>query len=306
MSFALGDFRYRAYTPQGAKSRQARERAWAPGGHRNQLCEPAREAPRVGLVGRPALHSTQVPVNANGLRKSFLGLAIFGAALLAAIPSPASPSDSPPSEASHARAYVVAAIGDSLTDTRVGGGLYMRLLQARCPQSRFDAYGVGGQRTDHMRWRLARDLFGEGAWAVSPRPPYTHMLTLGGVNDLVASPRGYASTQSIRDNLSAMWKVARARGVKVIALDVPPWSTRGAVRDLRLGATRRLNSWILSQPATGTVDAAVDIHARLVGDDGISLRPEFRRFHNDFIHWNRRGHEVVAEELFHDVFSDCQ
>ena len=202
--------------------------------------------------------------------------------------------------------YSVAALGDSLTDTRAGGGLYLRMLAQRCPRSRFDAHGVGGQRTDHMKWRLGRDIWGDGDRRATKRPAYSHLIVLGGVNDLVASPRGYANTDSIRRNLLTIWRQARGRGLIVIALTVPPWTSPGPVRDLRIAATDRLNEWMLRQAQEGNVDRVVNIHDRLVAADGVSLDPAYRRFRTDFVHWNERGHQVVADTLYGEVFADCR
>ena len=58
-------------------------------------------------------------------------------------------------------AYVVAAIGDSLTDPRVNGGLYLRYLcQALPRKSGFDSYGKGGEMVNQMRRRFAADVLG--------------------------------------------------------------------------------------------------------------------------------------------------
>src|SRR5689334_6399652 len=67
----------------------------------------------------------------------------------------------------------VAAIGDSLTDARSNGGKFLDLLRERCPRSRFDNYGKGGQMVNQMRRRFAGDLFGPG------RPSYTHVIVFG-------------------------------------------------------------------------------------------------------------------------------
>lgn len=58
--------------------------------------------------------------------------------------------------------YVVHAMGDSLTDARSGGGKFLDILRQRCPQSRFDNYGKGGEMVSQMRRRFADDLFAPG------------------------------------------------------------------------------------------------------------------------------------------------
>ncbi|MCC6901508.1 MAG: SGNH/GDSL hydrolase family protein [Polyangiaceae bacterium] len=201
--------------------------------------------------------------------------------------------------------YVVAAVGDSLTDTRAGGGKYLKALSERCPESRFDAYGVGGQRTDHMRWRLPDHLFGRGT-PLRPRPSYTHVIILGGVNDLAAATPREARIDSIKRNLSQMYKTARDRGVSVVALTIPPWGRLRGARDKRAEATDALNDWIRDQAPSGAVDHAVDIHGVLSCGDPQVLCPKNRRFPNDNVHWGALGHQVVADQLYRDVFSDCR
>jgi len=237
---------------------------------------------------------------------SIVPLAVLGLVGLPSMASGGEASPNPGQGEAPKTVYTVAAIGDSLTDTRVGGGRYMGWLKQRCPESRFDAYGVGGQRTDHLRWRLASDIFGEGLRAPSARPRYSHLIVLGGVNDLVASPPGYGNTDSIRRNLAFIWGAARSRGMVVIALSVPPWTAPGPRHDERIPATARLNSWMSEQQRLGSVDYVVDSHVRLAGEDGVSLLRAYRRESTDFIHWNAVGHEVIAEALFQEVFSDCR
>ena len=203
------------------------------------------------------------------------------------------------------RRYVVAAIGDSLTDERVGGGLYMKVLSERCRGSRFDAFGVGGQRTDHMRWRFRRDVFGAGLPPGQARPDYTHVLVLGGINDLAAGTPRSVSVGRIQKNLSAMYESARRRGLAVVALTIPPWMGARGMPDARRRATSLLNDWILDQRGQGKVTHAVDIRPPLrCGEDAV-LCPAYRRFADDPIHWGHRGHEVVGELLQKKLFADC-
>jgi len=210
-----------------------------------------------------------------------------------------------PCTASAKRTYTVAAIGDSLTDVRVGGGRYLGALARRCPLSRFDAYGVGGQRTNHMRWRFLEDVFGVGAARRAAKPAYTHVIVLGGINDLSAAPTTGVGLHDIQRNLTFMYQAARARGVKVVALTLPPWGYAPG-RDLRPEVTRLLNRWILSLPTAGAVDFAVDIHPLLSCGDADALCDRFRIRPDDAVHWNEAGHEVVAEALVRAVFGDCQ
>ncbi|HEX7668037.1 MAG TPA: SGNH/GDSL hydrolase family protein, partial [Polyangiaceae bacterium] len=155
------------------------------------------------------------------------------------------------------RAYAVAAIGDSLTDPRSNGGRYLRLLAERCPESRFDSYGKGGEMVNQMRRRFAADVLG-----IPPdpgKPRYTDVIVFGGVNDLYSDLTAGRTVKKITTDLSAMYVAAREHGLRVVAVTVTPWG--GFSRyftPARAATTAELNHWILAQPAAGTVDFAVD------------------------------------------------
>jgi lysophospholipase L1-like esterase len=200
--------------------------------------------------------------------------------------------------------YVVAAIGDSLTDQRIGGGRYLAALAKRCPQSRFDAYGVGGQRTNHMRWRFLHDVFGIGARG-KDQPQYTHVIVLGGINDLSAASMYGVDLRDIQKNLSYMYRAARVRGVQLVALTLPPWGYVPGGKDRRPEATHQLNAWILAEGQAGRVAHVVDVHPLLSCGDPDALCPRYRIWKQDAIHWNEAGHEVVADALYREVFADC-
>jgi hypothetical protein len=245
--------------------------------------------------------------------KPGLWIAAVAALGVLALPAPAASRDlgaAPPCELPGAegggRRYLVAAIGDSLTDLRVGGGRYVRYLGRRCPGSRFDAYGVGGQQTSHMRWRFLHDVFGVGQREGPRKPRYSHVIVLGGVNDLTAGTLGSARIERIRDNLSFMYAEARRRGVQVVALTVPPWGRLRGVRDRRRQATESLNAWIAGQAGAGHVDHVVALRPLLeCGATGV-LCPRYRLLPQDDVHWGLAGHEVVARELHARVFADCR
>ena len=220
----------------------------------------------------------------------------------AATPAPPAGASSPPPETR--RRHVVAAIGDSLTDTRVGGGRYMSYLAEKCPKSRFDAYGVGGQQTRHMRWRFTQDLFGDGLRGAPPKPAYTDVIVLGGVNDLSGGTVDEARLAKTREQLSWMYRTGHERGLRVIALTVPPWGGWRRAHDRRV--TEEINGWILGRQAAGEVDVAIDIHPLLTCGDDEQLCARFRMTPRDTIHWSPAGHETVASAVQRAAFSDCE
>jgi lysophospholipase L1-like esterase len=217
--------------------------------------------------------------------------------VLSATPAPGSAEGEP-----EGRRYVVAAIGDSLTDPRSGGGKYLRALAERCPGSRFDAYGVGGQRSDHMRWRFAHDVLGHGR--ARPAPRYSHVIVLAGINDLLGASIHHAPIARIQRNLSSMYQQARKHGIEVIAVTIPPWGRLAGVGDARARATDALNAWLLARP--DSVEIVADIRPALGCGDPRSLCPRLRRHPNDLVHWNTDGHRAVADVLLRAAFSDCR
>lgn len=203
------------------------------------------------------------------------------------------------------RRYVVAAMGDSLTDPRSHGGKYLQWLQKSCPQSRFDSYGVGGQMVNQMRKRLSRDVLGKPADKDHPKPRYSHLLVLGGINDICSDRTAHRSNSKIMRDLSAMYRAAREHGIRVVALTLPPWGgfTRFYNRR-RAASTFALNRWILAQQGAGKVDAVLDVFPLLSCGDRELLCPEYGW--PDKVHWSKAGHEVVGKALHAQVFANCR
>ena len=240
------------------------------------------------------------------LRLVAICLAFSGFAVAAPQDGSSAAAKAPPQAASAQpkKRYVVAAIGDSLSDARVGGGKYLTDLRRRCPQSRFDPYGVGGQQTLHMRWRI-ESVLAQHHRMPAKRVVYSHVIVFGGVNDLSAGSVTHPTVARTQSNLSSMYDHARKRGLSVVALTLPPWGKLAGDYDKRGAATRRLNTWIVSRKNAKAVDDVVDIHPLLSCEDPNELCPAYRRFPNDRVHWNQAGHKVVTEALHRQVFSDC-
>jgi lysophospholipase L1-like esterase len=234
-----------------------------------------------------------------GERRGPLLVAASGAtalALLLRIPSARAQADaSAPSPA------VVAAIGDSLTDPRARGGKYLDVLRARCPRSRFDSYGVGGQMVNQMRRRFDDDLFTPG------KPAYTHVIVFGGVNDLYSDLTAGRTPALIEKDLAFMYDDAHQHGAKVVAMTVAPWGGFTRYFNAPRGrATLEVNRWILSQRASGGVDAVVDAHALLSCGDPATLCPRYTPPFHDGIHFGDEGHRVLGEALLAEAFSRCE
>ena len=157
--------------------------------------------------------------------------------------------------------YQVAAIGDSLTDARSHGGKYLAYLRERCPESRFDNYGKGGENVQQMRRRFMRDVLGDPRDRRHKKPSYTHVIVFGGVNDLLRDQVAGRSTDKILRDLDGMYEMARSAGVNVVGITLSPWGgLKGYYNPRRAKATRDVNEWLLAQWHEGKIDHAVDAY----------------------------------------------
>jgi lysophospholipase L1-like esterase len=224
----------------------------------------------------------------------------LGGALAAMVAASPRASADPPK-----RAYVVAAMGDSLTDPKSHGGVYLRDLQQRCPESRFDSYGIGGQMVNQMNHRFVRDIVGDPGDASKPK--YTHVIVFGGVNDLYSDLTAGRTVPKIEADLSSMYRVAHEHGIQVIALTVTPWGGfHRYYNPSRAATTAELNRWILGLPAAHTVDFAVDVNPLLSCGNAEEICDAYSAPFKDGIHFGPKGHEKIAEALYTQVFSDCR
>jgi lysophospholipase L1-like esterase len=227
--------------------------------------------------------------------------AAFVAAAAAAAPDGTSSPEAP------RRVYSVAAIGDSLTDPKSHGGKYLDRLRLRCPESRFDAHGRGGNMVNQMRRRFARDVLGEPADPGSPKPSYGHVIVFGGVNDIYSDVTAGRTPRLIARDLAAMYAAARAHGMRVVAVTVAPWGGfKRYFTPKRGAATRALNAWIRTQRDAGTVDHVVDAWSLLSCGVPDRLCKRFVKPFNDGLHFGPAGHELLGDALWREAFSDCR
>jgi lysophospholipase L1-like esterase len=209
-----------------------------------------------------------------------------------------------PADAQDLSPCAVAAIGDSLTDSRSQGGKYLDYLRQKSPASRFDNYGKGGEMVNQMRRRFARDLFGEPGQS---KPKYTHVIIFGGVNDLYSDLTAGRTPAKVERDLSEMYRIANERGIKVVAIDVAPWGGfHRYFNASRAAATLELNRWILAQVQDGTVVASVDAYSLLSCGTPEMLCEDFNGPFRDGIHFNQAAHYKLGEALYQQVFKACR
>jgi lysophospholipase L1-like esterase len=196
------------------------------------------------------------------------------------------------------RTYVVAAVGDSLTDygSPLGGG-YLRVLERECPKSRFDNYGKGAAMVNQMRKRFRDQVLGPDA------ARYTHVIVFGGINDLYSDLTAHRTNEKISSDLRQMYDWSHEAGAKVVAVGVAPWGGFSKYWNERREAnTVALNAWML-----GEVGAAVDhfVDAKQLLACGTKLCPEYEKPFRDGIHFGKAGHAVLGAALKAQVFPDC-
>ncbi len=234
---------------------------------------------------------------------SLLAVVAAFVSLLATLPSEA--QGKRPHRAKVKRRYVVAAVGDSLTDPQSRGGKYLQWLQRRCPKSRFDNYGVGGEMIKQMRRRFARDVLGQPPDPDDPKPKYTHVIILGGINDICSDESAGRKNRDIKADLRAMYRAARKHHIRVVAMTMPPWGGFKRYYNARRGAsTRYLNRWIRSQYRRRKVDGLVDTYRLLSCGRPTHLCKRYGL--NDRVHWSSAGHRVVGKALYRQVFANCR
>ncbi len=191
-------------------------------------------------------------------------------------------------------------LGDSLTDERVGGGGYVRILRERCSNVSFDNRAKGGFMVNQIKKRLETEVLKEGN-------AYSHAIVFGGVNDLYSDQTANRSLTRIEADLSRIYTDLQARGTDVIAITVTPWGDfKRWFTPARSQNTQSLNAWILARPAAGAVKATLDAYPLLSCGDPERLCPELAAPYKDGLHFGKLGHQKLAKALLEGPFRGCQ
>jgi acyl-CoA thioesterase-1 len=191
------------------------------------------------------------------------------------LPTP-TPTATPVKAPAPAKVYSFVALGDSLTSGYGDPGpswptrldtqdTHLRLLHNA---------GVPGNLTSDMRARLESDVF-----AYKPDV----LFVMGGTNDV----GHYVSAATTIANLRAIIVAAKAKGIKVIMMTIPPDSYPA-----QAAAINSLNSQIIHL-ANSYVLAYVDVHAVLSTADGVYVR----KFTVDGLHFSALGAQTVANAV---------
>jgi lysophospholipase L1-like esterase len=194
----------------------------------------------------------------------------------------------------------VLVLGDSLTDEKVGGGGFVRILREHCPKVSFDNRAKGGFMVNQMRKRLETEVLPEGGH-------YSHAIVFGGVNDLYSDQTANRSLPRIEADLTRIYTDLKAHGTDVIAITVTPWGGfKRWFTPERGKNTLTLNGWIMTQASSGNLAAAVDAYPLLSCGDPERLCPELALPHKDGLHFGKLGHQKLAEALLKGPFRSCE
>jgi lysophospholipase L1-like esterase len=174
-------------------------------------------------------------------------------------------------------------MGDSITDSwddpKYGGFFHGKPYVDR---------GISGQTTPQMLIRFRPDVI-----ALQPKV----VVILAGTND-IAGNTGPMTVQAIEDNLTSMFDLARANGIRVVFASILPISDyeRTSAGQQIIQSKRRppseitaLNAWMKSYAAAhGGI--YLDYFSAMADDRGF-LREELS---DDGLHPNKKGYDIMA------------
>jgi lysophospholipase L1-like esterase len=174
-------------------------------------------------------------------------------------------------------------MGDSITDLwqqpRFGGFF---------PGKDYVDRGISGQTTPQMLIRFRPDVI-----ALHPKA----VVILAGTND-IAGNTGPMTLSAIEDNLTSMFELAQANGIRVVLASVLPISDYEKNKDgQQIVRTRQrppeqiiaLNEW-MKKYATAHGGVYLDYFSAMVDDKGF-LKEELTE---DGLHPNQKGYDVMA------------
>jgi lysophospholipase L1-like esterase len=245
-----------------------------PGGWANSASPAA--MPAAQLVAGADASSTPTPTEASASPNSTLYIQPVSTPSPTESPSPtpAPTPTKPPAPAktpAPVKVYTFVAIGDSLTAWPTESPWPDRLDKGDANLQILNNAGVPGDTTADMRGRFDRDVL-----AYKPNV----VFILGGTNDL-----GHKVSQATTiANLKAMVVAAKAKGIRVFLMTIPPDSFTSMAPYID-----SLNAAIVRLGNANAV-VVIDIHSPLSTSDGVYVR----KFTSDGLHFSVLGSATVA------------
>jgi len=178
-------------------------------------------------------------------------------------------------------------MGDSLT----ANGEYESYLNTLLGNSwKYLNKGISGNTTTQMLARFTTDILDNAS-------PGNYCIVWGGVNDIAANA---LTAAQITDNLQAMYTAAKNAGLKVIAINVTPfsgdagWPSSGAVAR---GKQDYINNWIANTAIN--VDYRIDAYSATVDPNvPYTLLPAYDD--GGHLHMTVAGYDKVAQTIFNN------
>jgi lysophospholipase L1-like esterase len=137
--------------------------------------------------------------------------------------------------------------------------------------------GVNGERTDQIRARWQRDVAAATPAAV---------VILAGVNDVYQG----RSVEHVTRNLRAMYDLAAAAGIPVVAGSIVPYNTATAEQNANM---RAINAWIRAEAERDAGIVFADTRAAVARDDD----PDSLRGSPDGLHPDADGYRRMARVI---------
>lgn len=174
---------------------------------------------------------------------------------------------------------IVAAIGDSITV-----GSYVAELRTLCKDSKIkNSDGAQdssqqtvakqkeeGKRGDYLSYngKFTKNMVADFEKAIAT-DSFDTVIILGGTNDIVGG--GSPSVESVKNNLKSMYDAAHAKGLRVVALTVPPAGGNDKMNSAKQAVLEEVNTWIMSE---APVDIRVNAYAALEDPDNPGAQRE--------------------------------
>ena len=185
-----------------------------------------------------------------------------------------------PVKSEHRVVFMGDSITDSWDDTKRFSGFF--------PGKSYINRGISGQTTPQMLIRFRPDVI-----ALQPKV----VVILAGTND-IAGNTGPMTLRAIEDNLTSMFELAHANGIRVVLASVLPISdyekNKNGQQIIRTRQRppeqiRELNEW-MKKYAAGHGGVYLDYFSAMADDKGF-LKEELSE---DGVHPNQKGYDVMA------------
>jgi len=185
----------------------------------------------------------------------------------------------PPAKNENRVVFMGDSITDSWDDPKYGGFF---------PEKPYIDRGISGQTTPQMLIRFRADVI-----ALQPRV----VVILAGTND-IAGNTGPITLAAIEDNLTSMFDLAHAKGIRVVLASLLPISDYERTKDGQAiirskqrppEQIKELNAW-MSKYASAHRGIYLDYYSAMADDKGF-LKEELSE---DGLHPNQKGYEVMA------------